>query len=139
MRKYSKSYLELIQLPTYEERLEYLMLYGSVGKETFGNYRYLNQALYHSMEWNDFRRSIILRDHGCDLGIDGLYIDKYAIVHHINPITEADILNRNPCVFDRNNVILVSHKTHEIIHYSPKADSMLYEFADRRPNDTKLW
>ena len=139
MRKYSKSYLELIQLSTYEERLEYLMLYGSVGKETFGNYRHLNQALYHSMEWNDFRRSIILRDHGCDLGIDGLYIDKYAIVHHINPITEADILNRNPCVFDRNNVILVSHKTHEIIHYSPKADSMLYEFADRRPNDTKLW
>lgn len=139
MRKQNKSYLELIQLPTFEERLEYLMLYGSVGRETFGTNRYLNQALYHSLEWAEFRNSIIRRDKGCDLGIDGMYIDKYAIIHHINPIAEEDILNRNPCVFDRNNVILVSHRTHEIIHYSPKVDKMLYEFADRRPNDTKLW
>ena len=139
MRNYSKTYLELIHLKTFEERLDYLMLYGAVGHETFGHNRYLNQSLYHSAEWHDFRNSIIQRDNGCDLGIDGLYIDKYAIIHHINPITEEDILERRPCVFDRNNVILVSHKTHQIIHYSPKVDKMLYEFADRRPNDTKLW
>ena len=139
MRNYNKSYLELIQLPSFEERLEYLMLYGSVGDETFGKSRHLNQALYHSSEWHDFRNSIIIRDHGCDLGIEGLTIDKYAIIHHINPISEEDILNRAPCVFDRNNVILVSHNTHQLIHYSPKLDKMLYGFADRRPNDTKLW
>lgn len=139
MKRSNKSYLELIQLETFEERLEYLMLYGRIGEETFGSSRYLNQALYHSDEWSEFRNSIIRRDHGCDLGIDGMSIDKYATIHHINPITEEDILNRNPCVFDRNNVILVSDKTHKIIHYSPKLDKMLYEFADRRPNDTKLW
>ncbi len=141
MKKYSKSYLELIQLETYEERLEYLMLNGSVGKETFGMNRYLNQAIYRGYYWmHEFRNKVIRRDNGCDLGIDGLYIDKYAIVHHINPITEEDILNEDPCVFDLNNVILVSHKTHQLIHYSPKkVDKILYEFADRRPNDTKLW
>lgn len=132
--------MELIQLKTYEERLEYLMLYGRIGTETFGKNRYLNQALYQrSQEWKDFRNRVIRRDLGCDLGIDGLYIDKYATVHHINPITDEDIINRAPCVFDMNNVILVSDKTHRIIHYSPKVDKMLYEFADRRPNDTKLW
>lgn len=140
MQEMNKSYLELIQLPSYEERLEYLMLHGKVGNETFGMNRYLNQALYHGYYWqHEFRNKVIRRDNGCDLGIDGLYIDKYAIVHHINPITEEDILNGNPCVFDMNNVILVSHKTHQLIHYSPKVDKMLYEFADRRPNDTKLW
>ena len=135
----SKSYLELIQYKTYEERLNYLLLHGSTFAETFGRNRHLNQALYHSLEWHDFRNSIIQRDKGCDLGIEGLYIDKYAIIHHINPITEEDILNRAPCLFDRNNVILVSHKTHQLIHYSPKVDKIFYEFADRRPNDTKLW
>lgn len=139
MRKYNKSYLELIKLETYEERLEYLMLYGSVGEETFGGSRQLNQTLYHSLEWHDFRNEVIIRDLGCDLGIDGLYIPSRAIVHHINPITIEDILNRAPCVFDMNNVILVSKKTHDIIHYAPDLNSIRYEFATRRPNDTILW
>ena len=140
MRNYSKSYLELIQLPTYEERLEYLMLYGSVGTETFGRSRYINQMLYQrSQEWREFRNRVIRRDMGCDLGIEGLYIDKYATIHHINPIDEEDIINRAPCVFDMNNAILTSDKTHRIIHYSPKVDKIFYSFADRRPNDTKLW
>ena len=138
-RNIHKSYSELMTLLTYEERLEYLMLYGRVGDETFGNQRYLNQALYHSDEWKNFRHEIIIRDAGCDLGIEGLEIDKRAIVHHINPITEEDILNRNPCVFDRGNVILVSKKTHDLIHYAPKIEPIYYEFANRKPNDTKLW
>ncbi len=139
MRKYEKSYLELIQFETYQERLEYLMLYGVVGEETFGGSRYLNQALYRSPEWKAFRNEIIVRDLGCDLGIDGFIINSRPIIHHINPITKEDILNRAPCVFDRNNVILVSKRTHDIIHYSPKLETIQYEFATRRPNDTTLW
>lgn len=139
MRNFNKSYLELIQLPTFEERLEYLMLHGAVGRETFGKNRQLNQDLYHSYDWLNFRDRVITRDMGCDLGILGLDIDKYATVHHINPIDDEDILNRAPCVFDLNNVITVSSATHRMIHYSPKVDKKFYEFADRRPNDTKLW
>lgn len=139
MRNLNKSYLELVKLETYEERLEYLMLYGRVGQETFGLNRHLNQVLYRSDEWKIFRHKIIVRDGGCDLGILGLDIEKYATIHHINPIDEEDILNRRPCVFDINNAILTSDKTHRIIHYAPKVDKILYEFADRRPNDTKLW
>ena len=135
----NKSYLELIEFKTFEERLEYLMLYGSVGEETFGGSRYLNQTLYHSYEWQQFRNEIIARDLGCDLGIDGLYIQQRAIVHHINPISIEDILNNNPCVFDKNNVILVSKRTHDIIHYSPKLDTLQFGFAVRTPGDTKLW
>lgn len=135
----NKSYLELIELSSYEERLKYLMLNGSVGEETFGNNRYLNQALYHSIEWRDFRNEIIVRDMGCDLAIEGLYIPSRAIVHHINPITIDDVINRAPCVFDRNNVILVSKRTHDIIHYAPTLDNIALEFATRTPGDTKLW
>lgn len=134
-----KSYSELIQLPTFEERLQYLMLYGTVGEETFGGSRYLNQSLYHSYEWQEFRREIIIRDKGCDLGVDGLYISSRAIVHHINPITIEDILNMRPCVFDRDNVILVSSSTHNIIHYAPADIVMQTTFPIRTPNDTKLW
>lgn len=139
MKRYSKTYSELIQLPTYEERLNYLMLNGLVGEETFGGSRHLNQALYHSHEWHEFRNGIIIRDSGCDLGIDGLYIPSRAIVHHINPITIEDILNNDPSVFDEENVILVSKKTHDIIHYSPKVESHMWSFAVRSPGDTKLW
>lgn len=135
----NRSYLELIELSSYEERLKYLMLNGSVGEETFGNSRYLNQALYHSIEWRDFRNEIIVRDMGCDLAIEGLYIPSRAIVHHINPITIDDVINRAPCVFDRNNVILVSKRTHDIIHYASALDTISLEFATRRPGDTKLW
>lgn len=135
----NKSYLELIELSSYEERLKYLMLNGSVGEETFGDSRYLNQALYHSIEWRDFRNEIIVRDMGYDLAIEGLYIPSRAIVHHINPITIDDVINRAPCVFDRNNVILVSKRTHDIIHYAPTLDNITLEFATRTPGDTKLW
>ena len=139
MMKNNKSYLELMQLNSYEERLRYLMLHGTVGDETFGGNRYLNQALYHSLEWRDFRNEIIVRDMGCDLAIDGLYIPSRAIVHHINPITIEDVLNNAPCVFDRNNVILVSKSTHDIIHYAPDVDENAWQFASRKPGDTKLW
>ena len=135
----SKSYLELIQLPTRKERLEYLMLYGRVGEDTFGKNRYLNQALYRSREWKLFRNEIIIRDHGCDLGLDGYGIDKGGIIHHINPLTVEDILERRSCVFDKNNVILVSRTTHDIVHYAFTLEGIEDEIIERRPGDTKLW
>lgn len=133
-----KSYLELIDYKTFEERFNYLKLNGSVGFITFGWDRFLNQALYNSYEWRMFRDKIILRDNGCDLGVDGYEIPKYALIHHINPITKEDIVNRAPCVFDPNNVITVSRQTHNAIHYGLE-EAVPHQMAIRTPGDTRLW
>lgn len=139
MKNDIRTYLQLMELPSYKQRLEYLMLYGRVGDITFGGSRWLNQIFYKSKEWKVFRDEIIIRDNGCDLGIDGREIFERAIVHHINPITKEDVINRNPCVFDKNNVILVSDKTHNIIHYAFSLEGIEDEVIMRAPNDTKLW
>lgn len=133
-----KSYSELIQLPTFEERFEYLKLEGAVGKSTFGYDRYLNQALYQSYEWRQFRKKIILRDGGCDLGCDGFDIFKGGILHHINPISKEDIINRRPIVFDPDNIILTTHNTHNAIHYGDK-DLLILAPTVRTKNDTCPW
>ena len=133
-----KTYSELIQFSTFKDRFDYLKLNGSVGAETFGYDRYLNQALYRSYEWRKFRRDIIARDRGCDLGVDGFDIKSRLIVHHINPITLEQIENRDPVIFDPNNVICVSHNTHEAIHYGD--ESLLPKDPIMRfSGDTKLW
>lgn len=133
-----KTYSELIRFSTFKDRFDYLKLNGSVGAETFGYDRYLNQALYRSYEWRKFRRDIIVRDRGCDLGIDGFDIKSRLIVHHINPITLEQIENRDPMIFDPNNVICVSHNTHEAIHYGD--ESLLpKDPITRFSGDTKLW
>ena len=134
----SKTYSELITIPTFEERYEYLRLDGVVGEATFGYDRYLNQILYTSKEWRKFRDDIIIRDNGCDLACPGFEIPVRAIVHHINPITVEDVVNRHPKVFDPENVITVSHNTHEAIHYG---DETLLIIApnERTPNDTCPW
>lgn len=132
-----KSYNELLELNTFLDRLEYLQCFGFVGAKTFGSSRHLNQALYTSYEWRQFRNHIILRDHGNDLALDGFPINSRIIIHHINPLTVDDILNRSSCIFDPNNVICVSHKTHESIHYGFKTE--INEPIVREPNDTKLW
>lgn len=134
-----RSYTRLIQIPTYIERYRYLMLGGKAGEVTFGNERYLNQMLYKSPEWKSFRRSIIIRDNGCDLGIEGYEIDGIIIIHHINPITVEDVLNRNECVFDEDNVICVSRRTHNAIHYGSEELLTVDEVIERRPNDTAPW
>lgn len=143
-----KSYSELIKLQTFEERYRYLKLSGSVGYETFGHNRYLNQILYTTPEWKRIRSRIILRDNGCDLGISDRVIcpnvtgkrprTSNVYIHHINPITEKDILNRNPCIFDEENLICVSFNTHQAIHYG---DETLLDFGiiERFPNDTCPW
>ena len=133
-----KSYSELIQLETYEERFEYLKLNGVVGKETFGFDRILNQILYKNPRWRRKRNDIIIRDNGCDLGIEGREIRGPITVHHINPITIEDILNGNPIVYDDENLICVTQNTHNAIHYSD--DSILIKDPIvRKPNDTCPW
>jgi hypothetical protein len=134
----NKSYFDLIQYKTFEERYEYLRLQGVVGKETFGYNRYLNQLLYHTPEWFQCRRDVIVRDDGCDLGCDGHAITDRILIHHIVPITPDDILNRNPLVFDLSNLITTSHNTHLAIHYGD--DRLLVQAPiERSPYDTCPW
>jgi len=138
-----KSYTELIQIPDYEGRLNYLRIRGSVGRETFGYDRYLNQTLYESPEWKKARRKAILRDRSCDLGLPDYEIQpsgkrKMLFVHHINPITKEDILNRDESIFDLENLITVSFDTHQIIHYGYES-KMRSPMAERSPNDTCPW
>lgn len=134
----SKTYLELIRLPTFQERFDYLKIRGTVGAETFGYDRYLNQALYRSAEWKRFRRDVILRDRGCDLAVEGYNIYGKVLIHHINPITAEDILNRESKIFDLNNVVCCSLDTHNAVHYS---DANLLSKAPiiRSKNDTCPW
>ena len=135
----TKSYRELIKIPTFEERFEYLKIGAGVGKSTFGSKRYLNQILYKTDEWLSVRDKMIVRDKGCDLGIpDREIIGGRILVHHINPITIEDILNRDPKVFDPNNLITIAHMTHEAVHYGNE-DLLIKDPIERRPNDTCLW
>ena len=133
-----RSYSELIHIPTFKERYEYLRLFGKVGKETFGYDRYLNQVLYTSDEWRRFRRDIVIRDNGCDLGCEGYELQSRIIVHHINPITVEDVLNRSYMVFDPDNVISVSHNTHQAIHYGDESLLPLLP-VERSRYDTCPW
>lgn len=139
MKNIIKTYSELITIPTFQERFKYLKLNGAVGTETFGYYRWLNQQLYHSTEWRRFRDRIIIRDNGCDLGIDGYELDHGILIHHINPITKEDILERTPCVFDPDNAICVSHNTHQAIHYGDEHLLMANHTISRSQNDMAPW
>lgn len=133
-----KTYSELIKLPTFIERYRYLRIGGKIGVDTFGHDRYLNQILYNSDEWRSFRAEIIVRDNGCDLGCEGYDIYKYAMVHHINPITVQDVLNRHPKVFDPENVITTVLATHNAIHYGDES-MLVIEPIVRTRNDTCPW
>lgn len=133
------SYSELITLPTFEERYRYLRKSGIVGEETFGSHRYLNQILYRSPEWHQIRNQVICRDNGCDLGMEGYEIRDRVYIHHINPITMDDILNRTPALFDMDNLICVSFNTHQAIHYGDESLLPIISFTERTPGDTKLW
>lgn len=135
-----KTYSEMITYHSFLERFKYLKCNGKVGEETFGYDRYLNQILYRSKEWKNFRPYIIERDRGCDLGCEGhdIHGSRNILIHHINPITLKDIYNRNPMIFDPDNVVVVSRMTHNAIHYG---DESLLEisFVERTPNDTCPW
>lgn len=133
-----KTYRELISIDDYLDRYEYLRIGGVVGESTFGSNRYLNQILYRSYDWKKFRREMIIRDNGCDLAHPDYEIGGIIILHHINPITIDDVKNRRRCVFDPENVVCVSHRTHEAIHYGD--DTLLMKGpVVRRPGDTIPW
>ena len=133
-----KSYNELITIPTFEERFRYLKVYGVIGNQTFGHDRYLNQKLYTLSEWKRVRDKVILRDNGCDLGCEGFEIYGKIIIHHINPITIEDILNRSDILFDPENLITTTHNTHNAIHYSDES-ILLKGPIVRKANDTCPW
>lgn len=133
-----KTYSELITLPTYEERFNYLKLEGVVGEMTFGFDRYLNQKLYTSQEWKTVRNQVIVRDNGCDLACEGYEIYGKILIHHINPITVEDIINRNPIIFDLENLITTIHNTHNAIHYGDE-NLLIKGPIERTKNDTIPW
>ena len=133
-----RTYSEMITLKTYEERFDYLKIGGQVGRETFGYDRYLNQILYNTKQWKKFRREIIIRDNACDLACEGYEINYRILVHHINPITVEDIINRNPMIFDPENAITTTHRTHNAIHYGDK-NLLVLQPMERTPNDTCPW
>ena len=133
-----KTYSELIQLPTFEERFQYLKLSGAVGKETFGFDRYLNQNFYRSAAWKRARDQVIARDNGCDLGIDDRIIYGKILIHHMNPINDRDILDLTDILLNPEYLICVSHLTHNAIHYSDES-LLLSEPIVRFKNDTCPW
>ena len=133
-----KTYSELITLPTFEERFEYLKLGGKVGRETFGYDRYLNQMLYKLPDWLSVRDEVIVRDNGCDLGVLGREVYGRILVHHMNPITVEDILNRNPAIFDPEFLISTTKNTHDAIHYSDES-LLVKDPIVRSKNDTCPW
>ena len=133
-----RTYSELIQLPTLIERFDYLKLGGQVGKETFGWDRYLNQRFYRSQEWRRIRDWVIIRDNGCDLGVDGYEIYGKIYIHHMNPIEVSDIVDVSEYLLNPEFLICVSDNTHNAIHYGD--ESLLpIDPVTRQPNDTRLW
>ena len=134
-----RTYSELITIPTFSERFDYLKLDGSVGDMTFGGHRLLNQRFYTSPEWRRIRREVVIRDNGLDLACDDCLIFGKILIHHIEPITIDDIINRSSKVTDLNNLVCVSFETHNDLHYGNNRKLTLDSFAERRPGDTCLW
>ena len=137
--KIIRTYRELSQLLTFEERYEYLKLSSIIGDKTFGFERYMNQEFYRSPEWKRVRREVILRDNGCDLGIEGREIVDRIEIHHITPISLEDFENGSPLLLDLNNLICTSPSTHKAIHYGESNLITPSGPTIRRPNDTCPW
>ena len=133
-----KTYSELITFPTFEERYRYLRLSGSVGEATFGFDRYLNQIFYRSQRWKDIRDYVIIRDSGCDLGVEGYEIYGRILIHHMNPITVNDIERESEFLLNPEYLITTVHSTHNAIHYGDES-LLITAPIERRPNDTCLW
>lgn len=131
-------YTELIKIPSFEGRFEYLKLEGTVGYATFGGDRYLNQLFYHDSKWQSVRRKILDRDSYCDLGHPDYELSSRLLIHHMNPISKEDILNRTDKLFDPENLITVSYNTHQAIHYGT-AELLPKGPVERKPNDTCPW
>lgn len=133
-----RTYSELIILPTFKERYEYLRLGGRVGEDTFGFDRYLNQAFYKSEEWRSIRDHVITRDNGCDLGMEGHEIFGRILIHHMNPIRKEDIINRSDILLNPEYLICTIKNTHDAIHYGDES-LLVIAPVERRKNDTCPW
>lgn len=138
MSRRDRSYTELSRLQTFEERYDYLAVRAEIGVNTFGFERWLNQAFYHSAEWRHARRTVIARDYGRDLGIEGHEIFDKVIVHHMNPIAVEDITHSDIDIIHPEYLITVSLRTHNAIHYGDRSQ-LVKPLIQRRPGDTKLW
>lgn len=134
----TKTYTELSRYDTFEERYRYLALHGEVGYSTFGFDRYIGQHFYSSREWKQIRQHLILRDHGCDLGVEGYEIHGRLLVHHMNPITAEEIIHGDDCIIDPEYLITTTHMTHNAIHYGDEKQ-LPRPLVPRRHGDTKLW
>lgn len=135
----TKTYSEMMQLNSFEERLEYLRLNGCVGKDTFGFDRFINQKFYRSAEWKKIRNHILVRDNCCDLAVEGYDLTNNIIIHHMNPITEKDILMYTDYLTNPEYLVCVSHNTHNIIHYGDNQAVQRNSITIRTPNDTTPW
>ena len=133
-----RTYSELIRLPSFIERYRYLRIAGTVGKETFGFDRYLNQIFYKSDEWLEIRDYVIDRDNGCDLGVDGFDIEGRILIHHMNPISKEDILRRSKFLLDPEYLITTVKNTHDAIHFGNE-DLLYTGIVERSPNDMCPW
>lgn len=133
-----RTYSELITIPTFRERYEYLRLQGSVGEETFGFDRYLNQIFYRSQRWKSIRDQVIVRDNGCDLGVEGFDIHGKILIHHLNPITIRDIELETDFLLNPEFLICTTHNTHNAIHYGD-SNLLVAEPIIRTRNDTCPW
>lgn len=138
MTKIIRTYSELCELETFEDRFEYLRLGGAVGQETFGFERYLNQVFYKSREWRSLRDQVILRDNACNLGVEGYDIIGRVYVHHMNPITPEDIRNRSSFLLDPEFLICTTHNTHEAITFGD-ASLLIKLPVERTRYDTCPW
>lgn len=133
-----KRYSELRRFQSFEDRYEYLKLYGSVGASSFGFDRHINQRFYRSREWQDIRREVIIRDNGCDLGVEGYDIHSEILIHHMNPIDVESIVHGDPHILDPEFLITTTHRTHNAIHYGDSR-KLSQPYKERRRGDTTLW
>jgi hypothetical protein len=133
-----RTYSELRHLDTLEERYKYLALHGQVGDITFWFDRYLNQDFYRSTQWRNIRNVVILRDYGCDLGVEGYDIHDKIYVHHMNPMNVEDIVEGDARILEPEFLISVTHRTHNAIHYGD-ISLLPRKLVERKPGDTKLW
>lgn len=133
-----RTYSELSTLTSFKDRFRYLKLDGAVGEATFGFDRYLNQLFYRSQQWRKIRDEVIVRDCGCDLGIEGYEIYKYAMIHHMNPITAKDIQDESDYLLNQEYLITTTQRTHNAIHYGDE-DLLFTMPVERTQNDTCPW
>lgn len=133
-----RSYTELSALKTFEERFRYLQLNGVVAEETFGFDRIINQRFYRSPEWRSIRDQVIIRDNGCDLGIEGHEIIGRVVIHHMNPVRLKDFDELSDILLNPEYMIATTHATHNAIHYGDEG-LLIKAPVERSKNDTCPW